>query len=317
MARKPRIEFEGAFYHVIARGNQRQRIFRDDGDHERYLSITADYKHRFKFLLYAYVLMPNHVHLLVETKETPLSKILQGLNQRYTQYFNRKYDKVGHLFQGRYKGILCDRDEYLLSLLKYIHLNPVRARLAQDPGAYPWSSHTLYISKTDTTELVDTDRVLLMFSDEKGRARRLYQAFVAESNAVTKDDVYRTIDQRILGDERFAEEVKEKYNLQLTTTKRSKEYTLGEIARAIERAYMIKLAAMTEKGRETEARIGRRIFSLLAKQYGYRGKEIAEYLKRDPSVITIYLKEGEGLEWHAGRLIEDLKHLHDKSNLQV
>ena len=106
MARKPRIEFEGAFYHVITRGNQKQRIFRDDGDYEQYLNIITDYKSRYNFLLYAYVLMRNHVHLLIETRQTGLSKILQGVNQRYTQYFNRKYNKVGHLFQGRYKSIL-------------------------------------------------------------------------------------------------------------------------------------------------------------------------------------------------------------------
>ena len=111
MARKPRIEYEGALYHVITRGNQRQRVFKGVEDHQHYLKILADYKVRYEYVLYAYVLMSNHVHLLIETRETPLSKILQRINQSYTMYFNRRYGTVGHLFQGRYKAILCDKEK--------------------------------------------------------------------------------------------------------------------------------------------------------------------------------------------------------------
>lgn len=113
MARKPRIEYEGAFYHVISRGNQRQTIFKDKEDHDKYLEVLARYKEKYHYLLHAYVLMKNHVHLLIETTNTPLSKILQGINQTYTAYSNKKNKTVGHLFQGRYKAILCDKDEYL------------------------------------------------------------------------------------------------------------------------------------------------------------------------------------------------------------
>src|SRR4030043_2258655 len=131
MARKPRIEYEGTFYHIITRGNQRQRVFKRDDDFQKYISLISFYKVRYKYALYAYVLMSNHVHLLIETRENPLSKILQGINQSYTMYFNRKYGTVGHLFQGRYKAILCDKDAYLLTLIKYIHLNPVRAGMVR------------------------------------------------------------------------------------------------------------------------------------------------------------------------------------------
>lgn len=118
MARKPRIEYEGALYHVITRGNQRQKIFRDKDDYLKYLEVLTHYKEQYGFYLYAYLLMSNHVHLLIETQEISLSKILQGINQKYTMYFNWRYRTVGHLFQGRYKAFLCDRDEYLLSLIK-------------------------------------------------------------------------------------------------------------------------------------------------------------------------------------------------------
>ena len=114
MARKPRIEFEGAFYHVVTRGNQKQKIFKYPEDYDKYHQILTVYKNRYQFELYAYVFMSNHVHLLIETRDIPLSKIMQGTNQSYTLYFKKKYRTVGHLFQGRNKDILFDRDTYIL-----------------------------------------------------------------------------------------------------------------------------------------------------------------------------------------------------------
>lgn len=136
MARKPRIEFPGGLYHIITRGNRRERVFLDDTDYKRYLDLLSRYHKRYNFLLYAYVLMLNHTHLLIEQNETPISKITQGINQSYTQYFSKRYQKVGHLFQGRYKALLCDKDGYLLAIIRYIHLNPVRARIVKMPGDY-------------------------------------------------------------------------------------------------------------------------------------------------------------------------------------
>ncbi len=119
MARKPRVHFPTALYHVIARGNQRQAIFLDEKDFRTYLSFLAEYKTKHSFHLYAYALMKSHLHLLMAVEETPLSKIMQILQFRYTRYFNKRYRKVGHLFQGRYKAILCDKDAYLLELVRY------------------------------------------------------------------------------------------------------------------------------------------------------------------------------------------------------
>jgi len=136
MARKPRIEFEGGFYHVITRGNQRQKVFLDERDFLKYLEFLSDYKDRYGFWIYAYVLMSTHVHLLIETGQVPLSKILQGINQRFTMYFNWRHGTVGHLFQGRYKAILCDKDAYLLGLIKYLHCNPVRAGMVRELELY-------------------------------------------------------------------------------------------------------------------------------------------------------------------------------------
>ena len=145
MARPPRIQFQNAFYHVIVRGNQQQALFSGDTDRMAYLELLSRYKKKCGFILYAYVLMNNHIHLLVETPEAPISKIMQMLNFTYAQYFNRKYGKVGHLFQGRYKSFLCDRDQYLLSLVRYIHLNPLVDYLTKDLKAYSYSSYLEFL----------------------------------------------------------------------------------------------------------------------------------------------------------------------------
>ena len=162
MARKPRVEFEGAFYHVIVRGNQRQKIFRDNADRVVYLKRVERYRQRYGFTVYAYILMSNHVHLLLETDKVSLSKIMQGIQVTYTQYYNRRHRTVGHLFQGRYKAILSDRDAYLLELVRYIHLNPARLRSGQNPWRYRWSSHRAYLGERVPVE-VQTGLVLGQF----------------------------------------------------------------------------------------------------------------------------------------------------------
>ncbi len=145
MPRPPRVEFEGALYHVITRGNNRQAIFKDEADYRTFLGLLERGKQKHPFYLYAYVLMPNHVHLLLERQTDSLSRIMQRLLTGYAQYWNRKYRKVGHVFQGRYKAILCQKDAYLSELVRYIHLNPVRAKMVRRPEDYVWSSHRAYL----------------------------------------------------------------------------------------------------------------------------------------------------------------------------
>ena len=169
MARKPRVHFAGAFYHIISRGNKGAKVFRSAQDYRLYLRFLKEYKKRYPFLLYAYVLMPSHVHLLMEVQETPLSKIMQSLQFRYTRHHNLKYRSWGHLFQGRYKAILCEKDPYFLELSAYIHLNPVRAGLEEDPLDYPWSSYKAYASGA-AYDLVDQGALLAQFSKIRFRA---------------------------------------------------------------------------------------------------------------------------------------------------
>jgi REP element-mobilizing transposase RayT len=306
MARKPRIEFEGAFYHVITRGNHRQKIFKEEGDFTRYLEIISDYKRQYNYRLYSFVLMNNHVHLLIETRAIPLSKILQGINQRYTMYFNKKYKTVGHLFQGRYKVILCDRDKYLLTLVKYIHLNPVRARVVKRVHEYRWSSHNSYAGKSGDG-IIDRDQVLRMFSEDKRTAMQLYKAYIEDGRTVDKLDIYGTIDQRILGDERFRDKVMEKAEIDLCEHRPAREYSLSAIASAIEEAYGIKLVEIRSKGKVRVISTGRKVFSQVARAYGYKEKDIATYTRKDPAIITRYLKDKTEHKIEAEKVIEIMK----------
>ncbi|HHT9135604.1 MAG TPA: transposase, partial [Candidatus Avalokitesvara rifleensis] len=147
MARPLRLQYPGALYHITARGNERKAIFRSDEDREGFLVILAQAVDRYRLILHAYVLMGNHYHLLVETREANLSLALRHLNGLYTTYFNHIHRRVGHLFQGRYKAILVEKESYLLELSRYIHLNPVRAQVASQLQSFVWSSYLDYVGR--------------------------------------------------------------------------------------------------------------------------------------------------------------------------
>jgi REP element-mobilizing transposase RayT len=141
MAKPLPIEFHGALYHVTARGNARQDFFLDDEDRQQFLGVLARVVSRFHLLLQAYCLMDNHFHLVAETPEANLSKVMRQLNGVYTQAFNRRHQRVGHVLQGRFKAIIVDRESYLLELCRYVVLNPVRAKRTRKADTYPWSSY--------------------------------------------------------------------------------------------------------------------------------------------------------------------------------
>ena len=180
MAYPSRICFDGAVYHVVVRGNNRQPIFADDKDRERYLVLLQRYKQRFRFLLHAYTLMPNHVHLILQPAEgTTISRIMQALTIAYTKFFNKRHSRVGHVFQGRFRSRLIDHDLYLLVASRYVHLNPVRAKLVARPGAFPWSSYRAYQEASAAeSELVDVSLVLSLVSQDPQRQRTEYCQFV-------------------------------------------------------------------------------------------------------------------------------------------
>jgi len=180
MARSLRIEFEGAFYHILARGNERKNIFDNERDKEHFLELLRSVDIRFGAFLHSYVLMDNHYHLIVETPRGGLSRILHSLNTAYTVYFNKKHNRAGHLFQGRYKAILVEEDKYILALSRYVHLNPVLAGLVTRPEKYFWSSYRAYMKAGNPEPWLRTDLILGQLSTDLNMARKRYKEFVFE-----------------------------------------------------------------------------------------------------------------------------------------
>ncbi|MFC1841105.1 transposase [Thermodesulfobacteriota bacterium] len=179
MARALRIEYEGAFYHITSRGNDRKRIFYSKTDYSRFKSYLKEGAKKFGFILHSYVLMTNHYHLLIETPNANLSKIMHYINGSYTTYINRKRGRRGHLFQGRYKSILVDRDNYLLELSRYIHLNPVKAGIVERPQDYINSSYNSYINKKGE-DIVCRDLIWSMISKKTKDAPSFYKSFAED-----------------------------------------------------------------------------------------------------------------------------------------
>lgn len=218
MARPLRIEFPGALYHVTTRGNARQDIFLDDEDRQRFLGVLAHVVSRFHLRLYAYCLMNNHFHLVVETPEANLSKAMRQLNGVYTQSFNRRHGRVGHVLQGRFKAIVVDRESYLLELCRYVVLNPVRVRTTRKADTYPWSSYQATAGLVSVPPFLTVDWVLSQFGHQRAAAQRKYRAFVAEG--IGYGSPWEHVrGQVLLGSERFVERLAP----ELQDTRRSKE----------------------------------------------------------------------------------------------
>jgi putative transposase len=180
MARPLRIEFPGAYYHVTSRGNEQKDVFRSKRDREKFIEYLASSSDRYGAVIHAYCLMSNHYHLLLETPEANLSQIMRHINGAYTTYFNVKRHRSGHLFQGRFKAILVDADEYLGELSRYIHLNPVRAAIVERPEQYTWSSYHWYTARGNGPPWLKTCFILGRFSPDAKPAREKYRLFVED-----------------------------------------------------------------------------------------------------------------------------------------
>ena len=282
MARRPRIFAPGLLYHVIARGNQRRQTFRSDEDYKAYLERLEKYRAKFQIRIYAYCLMPNHVHLLLETGLLPLGKFMQGLQQSYTQYFNRRYRKVGHLFQGRYQAIICDKDKYLLALIRYIHLNPVRARIAKRPEGYAYSGHRGYLIH-GTAKIVESKPILKLLGGPKH-----YERFVLDGmNEEHNEAYYEVEDQRFLGDATFGEEISRGIG---EAKQRKAKAPIEEVFRKIARQARVAPEVLRGTDRRWEiAKKRAEAVAVLVREHGYRVGEVAEFLGRDQAHISTML----------------------------
>lgn len=211
MARPLRIEFAGAVYHLTSRGNAASDIYSDDGDRQHFLTLLNKTVNRHDWICHAYCLMGNHYHLLVETGAPTLSRGMKFLNGCYTQYFNWRHHRIGHVFQGRFKAILVQRNSYLLELARYIALNPVRAAIVRSAGDWPWSSYRATAGYDESNPCLTTEWILAEFSKDRRSAQQLYRDFVANGQmlpspwSMLKNQIY-------LGDDDFVCDMQKKHD---------------------------------------------------------------------------------------------------------
>ncbi|MBM4140513.1 MAG: transposase [Nitrospira sp.] len=217
MPRVARIAPNEYIYHVLTRGNNRQDVFKGESDYKKYKDILRKYKENYKFKLYHYVLMRNHVHLVLETTERggKLSEIMKGINLSYAQYYKNKHRHIGHFWQDRYKSIIISKDDYLLACGSYVELNPVRAKIVEDPKDYKWSSYNTHAYREEDV-IVDEHPIYKELSKDDGERRKKYREFVRgmikEKNAM-KGEMNRRI---VYGSEDFVRKLEKEYKVMAT-----------------------------------------------------------------------------------------------------
>lgn len=185
MPRKPTLEYPGGVYHLIQRGNNKEFIFKNNEDKEYLISLLKEYKEVMEFEIYGYVIMGNHYHFIIKIGLVPLKNIMQRINNKFSRYYNRKYERTGHVFENRYKGILVIDDRYLLSLLRYVHQNPVAAKICKKVDEYKWSSDFNY-RYNKIEDMVNINMILDIFSNNRQLAIRAYKDFMDEN---IKEDI--------------------------------------------------------------------------------------------------------------------------------
>lgn len=283
MARKPRIHYPGACYHVVLRGNAGQDIFFDKQDRSRLFFLLQEGIEKYKHRIHAYCLMTNHIHLAIQVGEIPLSRILQNVSFRYTRYINRRKKQMGHLFQGRYKALLIDVDSYLLELVRYMHNNPVRAGIVKEPEEYPWSSHVAYLGDVSVPWL-STDWVLAHFFRQEKLAIELYRQYVVagKDNPHKKEFHCGSFQGRILGEDSFVEEA-----LTRASQRVSARSTLEHMLAAVCAHYNIRLDDLTGRSRQRKISEARAVVALLVRESEHLSlMELSRRLNRDLSTLS-------------------------------
>lgn len=278
MSRPLRLEFLGALYHVTSRGNEKKAIYRQGDDFALFLKILSDVCERFNWVIHAYCLMTNHYHLLVETPDANLSNGMRQLNGVFTQSINRRHQRVGHLFQGRYKAILVDKDAYLLELCRYVVLNPVRAKMVDYPCEWLWSSwHNTVGSKVSPSWLA-TDVLLKLFAANRKQAITEYKQFVeAGGNLTIWDNVKHQV---FLGDDDFVEKYQPLQNERLGD--------LEEIPLKQRRSSPLTLQQYQAQAASRDEAI-----TIAYKSGGYTLKEIGEYFDLHYSRVSRVVAKGK------------------------
>lgn len=212
MARPLRITYPGAFYHVSARGNEQKAVFKSKRDREKFLDYLESATDRYDAVIHAYCMMDNHYHLLLETPAGNLPQIMRHINGAYTIYFNTKRKRSGHLFQGRYKAILAEKDAYAKELSRYIHLNPVRANMVKAPGAHAWSSYQDYVGHRTAPAWLQRDFILACFGKPISTAQKKYRGFVISLLDLEYESPLNAVaGSMLLGTDNFVQFIKDRH----------------------------------------------------------------------------------------------------------
>jgi len=284
MSRPLRIEYPGAIYHLTSRGNARSDIYRTRQDRQAFLDILAQTCERHRWQCYAWCLMTNHYHLVIQTEQANLSHGMRHLNGVYTQEFNRRHRRVGHLFQGRYKAILVDKDSYLLEVIRYVLLNPVRANMTQTAGQYPWSSYRSMIGKVSAPKWLARDRVLGHFSQRLVTAQKHFIKFMQEGKG--QSPLWENLRQQLyLGDEAFVHRLplKAGNDPTLIEVPREQRQRLGKPLSHYSKKYIQRddaIYAAFQCGQYTQKEIARH-FDL---HYSTVSKIVKRYEKKDEEI---------------------------------
>ncbi len=313
MPRQARLDAPGLLQHIMARGNDKREIFLDSKDYEEFLKRLGRGVSQIKTQCLAWALMPNHFHLLVRSGPAGIAPLMRSLMTGYAMYFNRKYKRVGHLFQNRYKSIVCEEDPYFLQLVRYIHLNPLRAGLVstlKELEAYPWTGHGV-IMGSQKREWQDSKSLLSEFGEIIGQARRQYLQYL-EAEVPLKDDSglvggkflgsfeeirkqgYSTIekwvhDERMLGSGNFMDEIfrQTEKREDLRRDYKRKQINLDELTKSIAGKYQVPCHLLTTKGKQKNIVYAKaQLIALGVDCLGKTIKEMAQWVKITESAAS-------------------------------
>lgn len=289
MARRQRISEQNTVYHVMLRGNDGQQIFFDDQDRCRFCFLLQEGIERFLYNVYGFCFMKNHVHLVIKIGPTPLSSIIQNLAFRYARYINKRYDRVGHLFQGRFKSILVQENRYLKELVRYVHLNPVRANITKLPEHYLWSGHRALIGLESIT-WISKDYILRLFDQNYQNAVNKFSKYIYDGIGLEIDPAirYGSHNGILLGDDEFAKLYME--------TDVNKEFNdsirLEDLVEFVSSHLEISLNDLMSSSKNRDISYARGVLSFIVKKYPHLNlTALADLLQRDVSGLSRLAKK--------------------------
>jgi putative transposase len=314
MARKPRIHFPGAFYHVMLRGNDKNQIFFSEEDREYFYFLMIDGIKKYNYRIHGFCLMSNHVHLAIQVGEISVSKAMHNLSFRYASYINKNNNKVGHIFQGRFKAILVDADNYLLTLIRYIHLNPVRANMVNDAEKYTWSSHRAYLGLEKNSWL--TKEFVLNYFNESGEdSASQFNYFCKNLSAeepLKEFQIGNHRDFAILAKDKFLE------NLEKNTVIVPKFHVaLDDLVLLVSSYYSTEISLLQSPSKNRLLSKTRNMVAWLAREFDVCSLEdVAQHFNRDASGFSRSLRTWETSMRYKSEL-DDCRNLLNMSDCQA